>query len=187
MAHAFNMNTVSWISASCGIAFLLTGCGTSGGRSAASAQQPGIGPFDSQGRYREEWADNPSQWRRPGGTAPSNEGTNSLATIAQNDQPPMNSIPLAPSQVTKKAPSMAQTKTVAKTSQQTTKAKPQIVAAKPKITAKPKPKAIRYVVRKGDSLSRIASRTGSSVSAIQRANRISGTLIQPGQSLTIPK
>lgn len=82
---------------------------------------------------------------------------------------------------------MAQTKTVAKTSQQTTKAKPQIVAAKPKITAKPKPKAIRYVVRKGDSLSRIASRTGSSVSAIQRANRISGTLIQPGQSLTIPK
>jgi LysM repeat protein len=64
------------------------------------------------------------------------------------------------------------------------KPKPQPVAAKPK----PKPPAqVRYVVKKGDSLSTIARRNGSTVAAIQKANRINGTLIFPGQSLTIPK
>jgi LysM repeat protein len=42
-------------------------------------------------------------------------------------------------------------------------------------------------VKKGDTLSGIASRHGTSVSAIKSANRISGTLIRDGQKLVIPK
>lgn len=184
MTHACHMNTALWISASCGLAFVLTGCGNSGGGFSASTQQPGIGPFDSQGRYREEWADNPSQWRKPDGPAPRMDKTSALPAVAQNDQPPMNSIPLAPTQVARTSPPIAQTKTVTSGVSKTT---PVVVKAKPKVVAKPKPKSTRYVVKKGDTLSAIASRNGSSVSAIQRANGISGALIRPGQSLTIPK
>lgn len=43
-----------------------------------------------------------------------------------------------------------------------------------------------YVVRSGDNLSSIASRYGSSVSAIVQANGLANTVIQPGQTLTIP-
>lgn len=186
------MKTALWISATCGLAFVLTGCGNSGGGSSAGTQQPGIGPFDSQGRYREEWADNPSQWRKPAGPTPRIDKTDSLPTVARNDQPPMNSIPLAPTQVSRTTPAIVETKTASRPVTKTTtptvvKAKPKVVKAKPKVLAKPKPKSTRYVVKKGDTLSAIASRNGSSVSAIQRASGISGSLIRPGQSLTIPK
>ena len=43
-----------------------------------------------------------------------------------------------------------------------------------------------YVVRSGDNLSSIASRFGSSVSAIVQANGLASTVIRPGQSLVIP-
>jgi peptidoglycan endopeptidase LytF len=42
-------------------------------------------------------------------------------------------------------------------------------------------------VKKGDTLSTIASRNGTTVSAIKSANRISGTMIRDGQKLIIPK
>jgi len=41
-------------------------------------------------------------------------------------------------------------------------------------------------VRKGDSLYRIASTFGSSVSALRKANGISGDVIHPGQTLRLP-
>ena len=43
------------------------------------------------------------------------------------------------------------------------------------------------LVKKGDTLSTIASRNGTTVSAIKSANRISGTMIRDGQKLIIPK
>jgi len=46
---------------------------------------------------------------------------------------------------------------------------------------------VRHTVKKGDTLSGLASRYGSSVSKIKAANRISGTVIRLGQTLTIPK
>jgi LysM repeat protein len=46
---------------------------------------------------------------------------------------------------------------------------------------------VRYTVKKGDSLYVIARRNGTTVSALQRANGISGSLIHPGQRLVIPK
>lgn len=201
------MKLALWISAAAAaLAFGLTSCGN-GGRTSAGNQQPGIGPFDSQGRYRDEWADNPSMWRRPGSTKPP-KTNDEVPKIAQNEQPPMNSVPLASASQPK--PTIAETKAKSSSSSQEVtvktpphpksgaetvksktkpKSEPTIVKAKPKPKAvvKAKPKATRYVVKSGDSLSKIASRHGTSVSAIQRQNGISGTMIHPGQSLTIPK
>ena len=42
-----------------------------------------------------------------------------------------------------------------------------------------------HTVRKGDTLSAIASRYGTSVGAIRSANRLSGDTSEPGQRLTI--
>ena len=46
--------------------------------------------------------------------------------------------------------------------------------------------SVSYVVRRGDNLSSIASRYGSTVSAIVQANGLTGALIRPGQTLVIP-
>lgn len=43
-----------------------------------------------------------------------------------------------------------------------------------------------YVVRAGDTLSQIATRTGASVTEIRRTNQIQGDLIRVGQTLRIP-
>ena len=217
------MKLALWISAGCSLAFGLTSCGTGGGgRSGATGQQPGIGPFDPQGRYREDWADNPSMWRKPGSS--STPKPEDVPQVAQNEQPPMNSVPLAsspqpkptiaetkPKTTSKKQPEAvvvksrplnaserqtASTKTKAKAAPEAAvkkKAKSEPEVAKTKAKTKPKtvvkvtPKSTLHVVKPGDSLSSIASRYGCSVSALQSANGISGTLIRDGRTLKIPK
>ncbi len=205
MLHHSRMKPVLWIPASCALALTLSGCGNNGGSSSGGPQAV-TGPFDNQGRYREEWADDPSKWRKSGGSSPHELKSDELPEIARNDQPPQNSVPLAPARVSRPAPVISQTqvtskpKPAARTSEtvvvkSTRPAEPSekvVVKPKPKpksvvAKAKPKPKSTRYLVKKGDSLSTIASRNGTSVSAIKSANGISGTLIRPGQSLTIPK
>lgn len=191
------MKPVLWIPALSAFALVLSSCGNIGN---SGTQQAGTGPFDRNGRYIEEWADNPSKWRKPGkAPSPHELKSDELPEIAQNEQPPQNANPLAPASQSKPTPVISQTQVTTKpkpatTASTTTAAKPKPVAtatAKPKpkpvVKAKPKPKSTRYVVKSGDSLSAIAARTGSSVSAIKSANGISGTLIRPGQSLTIPK
>jgi len=54
-------------------------------------------------------------------------------------------------------------------------------------STKSKTASSRYTVKKGDSLSSIASRNKTSVAALQRANGIKGSTIQPGKTLVIPK
>lgn len=148
----------------------------------------GTGPFDSQGRYREEWADDPTKWRKPSNR---NQVPDDLPVIASNDQPPANANPLAPQGTARPSPAPVMNRpreTVQNTTPVLVKPKPVVTAKpKPKPVVKAKPKTVRYVVKKGDTLSAIASRTGSSVSAIQKANGISGSLIHPGKSLVIPK
>ncbi|MBN1426380.1 LysM peptidoglycan-binding domain-containing protein [Candidatus Fermentibacteria bacterium] len=46
--------------------------------------------------------------------------------------------------------------------------------------------AASYVVRRGDSLARIATKFGVTVDALRRSNALRGTVIHPGQKLTIP-
>lgn len=137
----------------------------------------GTGPFDAQGRYREDWADDPAKWRRPGSQQ---KPTDDLPVIAANERPPADATPLPPSRPTTSSP------TTAKPTQTTVKPKP-VVVSKPKPKPKPQPSYVRHTVKKGDTLGAIAGRYGSSVSGIQRASGISGTLIRPGQVLKVPK
>ena len=182
------MKPVFWIPASCAFAIVLSSC-----RNNNYANNPpgGTGPFDSAGNYREDLADDPAKWRKPGGSSTSQDTKpDALPEIAKNDQPPPDSNPLPPAGTSKPAPVISKTEVTAKPKKPVEKSAPVVVKAKPKsksVPVKVKPKSTRYVVKAGDSLSAIASRTGSSVSAIQRANGISGTLIRPGQSLSIPK
>ena len=156
----------------------------------ASSDHPtGTGPFDSAGNYREEWADDPSKWRRPGQTAP--RASDDAPVIAKNEQPPADSTPIATSAPARTKPETKSVKVAVSKSQESDRAKKTSTAAqtpKPSV-AKPKPKvaSTRYTIKKGDTLSTIASRNGTSVAAIKRANGISGTMIREGQKITIPK
>ena len=192
------MKSVIWIFPVCGLALLLSNCGGS----SSTAAGPGVvtGPFDSNGAYREEWADDPSKWKRSGGSpSPHESRSDELPAIARNDQPPANSVPIVTARAPERKPEPIISTTsvtprvvevrpepVVVKSTSVEKPKPKL-KPKPKVVVKAKPKPVRYTVKKGDSLSSIANRTGASVSAIKSANGISGTLIRPGQSLTIPK
>jgi LysM repeat protein len=208
-----------WIFASCALALMLSSCGT-GSKGGSPGPQAITGPFDRNGNYVEEWADNPSKWRRGGSGSVRTSPPKRLPEIARNDEPPANAIPLqtvsqkpvptiaqtpvkprpvvvreTPTRTVAKAP--VRTRTTEVTKAKVTPPKKVLAKAKPKVTpkkqvvakvkAKPKPTSARYTVRRGDSLSAVASRTGSSVTAIKKANGISGSVIRPGQSLKIPK
>ena len=214
------MQTILWLPFSCALILILTGCANKG----STGNDPlGTGPFDSNGNYHEEWANDPSKWSKPGKRNQPPPPGDDLPAIAKNDQPPPNANPLAPqgaipktstsrvkptpqqpipppeppkTTATKPTPSVA--KTTPKHEPSVAKAKPKhepsIAKAKPKhepsiakAKPKPKPKSARYVVKQGDNLWDIAHRNGTSVSAIQKANDLSGTLIHPGKSLVIPK
>jgi LysM repeat protein len=180
-------------------AVLLSSCGNNG--STAANNPYGTGPFDSRGNYVEEWADNPSKWKRGGGGVPSKPGE----SLVINDEPPANSIPIPTPENTPQPGQIRSTTVVSKptpittarratTSPSPTKSKPSTAAtSKPKpktVAAKPKPKSpatSRYTIKKGDTLSAIAARNRTSVAALQRANGIKGSLIQPGKTLVIPK
>ncbi len=230
------MKLVLSLAAVCAMSFAFTSCGNTGGGTSGPdgmGQQMGIGPFDSRGNYVEELADSPSKWRRPGNSSSSSRPakTESVSEVAQNDQPPMNSVPLV-SKTSAPVPTISETKVVrtsssrsksdeepvvirtrkikpdpepepekevAKTKSKTkskesstaketaTKSKVSSTKSKEVAKTKTKPKSSRYTVKSGDSLSSIASRNGTSVAALKSENGISGTMIRPGQSLTIPK
>lgn len=62
--------------------------------------------------------------------------------------------------------------------------------AKPKPTVKPKPKApssLTYKVKRGDTLFGLASRYGTTVPAIRKANGLSSNLLVDGRTLRIPR
>jgi LysM repeat protein len=172
-----SMKPVIWLPSLSALTLLIASCAN---QKSADPNDPGYGPFDQFGNYREDWADDPSKWRRPGSRQTPQEDP---PQIAKNEQPPANANPLPPAGTP--APKVQSSPKPTTTAQTKPKPKPTVVKAKPK--PKPQPQVTRYTVKKGDTLSGIASKYRSSVSAIQRANRISGTLIRPGQSLVVPK
>lgn len=221
------MKVALWLLPSCILTLFLSSCGNHGSTTAGNYPTPG--PFDSRGNYVEEWADNPAKWRKPGSTpSPHDVKSDEIPVIAMNDQPPQNSIPLAP----RGSSSSSSIRTISTSRPQTQRPEPErepkpepvVVKSSPKPSSsssssrktassgktgsagksasskpkssssktastksKPKPKTVRYTVKKGDSLSTVASRNGTSVTALRKANGLSGSVIRPGQSLSIPK
>jgi LysM repeat protein len=165
------------------------------------------GPFDKNGNYIEEWADN-SSYSKSRNNPPvlSDLDTGMVAAHetplpnATTAQPAVTSTPSSTSRITSKPKVSTTVKTTtskpkATTAKTTTSTKPKATAArtttKPKVAiAKPKPKSkptSRVVIKKGDTLYELALRHKTSVSAIQKANGIRGTVLQIGKSLVIPK
>lgn len=71
---------------------ILSSCGGMGGGSIGKSPG-GTGPFDRNGNYVEAWADNPSKWGKRN-SAPVSED---VPSIASNEQPPSNAVPLSDS------------------------------------------------------------------------------------------
>ena len=120
--HHLRMKPVLWIPALCAITLALSSCGnfgSSGGGGDRGTQQAGVGPFDENGNYIEAWADNPAKWRTSGNKpSPHELKSDEIPVIAKRDQPPQNSIPLAPSIESKRKTSVSKT-TVASRSKST--------------------------------------------------------------------
>ena len=158
------MKHLLWLPFLSAAALFFTSCANSG---SGTGLADNTGPFDEYGNYRDDWADDPTKWRRPGNSKPS---------IASNDVPPADASPIDRNTPPTRTSS---------SSGSSSKPKPAVATYKPK--PKPKPSSGRYTVKKGDSLYVIAQRNKTSVAALQKANNISGSLIRPGQSLVIPR
>lgn len=144
---------------------LLTQCGTK----SAPATNAVTGPFDSRGNYIEDWVYQPDKWYKP--SSPSERRKPNTVVAKRETTPPPQIAVVKPS------PQPSATKPTPKP----------VVKVTPKPKPKPKPVTVRHTVRKGDTLSGLARRYGSSVSKIQSANNVRGTVIRLGQTLTIPK
>jgi LysM repeat protein len=166
---------------------LLSSCGSSSFSSGAIQHPTNTGPFDSRGNYIEAWADRPDKWNRKTHVPPPVRQSPALPTLSRKETPrpvstpPARNTPPPSRKVAQSPPPRPQSATSAP------KPKPQAAAPKPAPKPAAKPQPTRYVVKSGDNLSKIAARHGSSVTAIQRANGIRGTMIHPGQRLTIPR
>ena len=184
------MKSLSHLLAPLGI-LLLASCGSSSFNRGAIQHPTNTGPFDSRGNYIEAWADRPDKWNRKTHVPPPVRQSPALPTLSRTEPPrpvstpPARNTPPPSRNVAQSPPPRPQSASSAP------KPKPQAAAPKPTPKPAPKPAAkpqpTRYVVKSGDNLSKIAARHGSSVAAIQRANGIRGTMIHPGQRLTIPR
>ncbi len=164
------------------LTFVLASCSDSG-TFLAEHQPVGTGPFDSRGNYVDDWADSPDKWRQQ---TPAPTRITTPPVMAKVQEPPVIARIESPSPVSvpitvaaAPPPARITTQTTTRTVQVKPKPKPKPVAKKPVVT--------RHVVKKGDTLTAIARRYSCSVATIQRANKISGSLIHPGKSLVIPR
>lgn len=147
---------------------LLTQCGTT----PAPSTNTVTGPFDDRGNYIEDWVDKPEKWYRPSSPSEKARKDNIAKNIPQKQNPPQREIAKT-----------EQKPTLTVTTPKPTPPKPKPTPPKPK----PKPQIVTYTVRKGDTLTKIGRNQGVTVSALRRANGISGDLIKIGQRLKIPK
>ena len=108
------MKFALWIFTSCALALVFSSCGNTGSGSAGPSAA--TGPFDSRGNYVEEWADNPSKWRKGGGTpSPHERKSDVLPQIAKIDQPPQNSVPISAAVIPKPTlPAISGTQVISK-------------------------------------------------------------------------
>ncbi len=127
------MKLALWILPSCAVALFMSSCAN---HEKTTSDLGTPGPFDSRGNYVEEWADNPSKWRRPGrAPSPHDVRSDELPEIVMNDQPPANSIPLPPPGSSKPQPVISKTVVTNKPKPTERKSEPVVVkSTKPRVT-----------------------------------------------------
>lgn len=164
MPHPTPLSLFIFVTATASL--FLSSCGHQAGGTIevyeTTGYQPNFGPFDSNGNYVDNWADNPPKRKYiPRGKKKSKAPESRPQQYAVAPTPP--------------TPSPA------------VKSVPQVKRA-PSVTVKPKVKPpITHSVKRGDTLYGLSRKYGTSVSSIQRANNISGTTIGIGQRLIIPR
>lgn len=140
-----------------------------------SGFQASHGPFDENGNYVEKWADSPPKRRYV---------TTKKTKPTPKPAPQLARIEPAPKLASTSRPTS--TKVYSKP-----KPKPTVAKSKPKpasVKIKPKRKPpITHIVKRGETLYRLSRKYSTSVSSIQKSNRISGTTIRVGQRLSIPR
>lgn len=175
--------------ASLALVVIVSSC-TNSGISSTASYNPGYGPFDRNGNYVEAWADKPAKkhwWsRKPAAPKPA-EPKKEPPRIASNTRP---STPASSSYTP--ITDAGRTTTVSRPPAPRPAPATTYTPPKPKPKPKPapvkvKPKSITHTVKAGDTLYGLGRRYGTSVSAIQRANGISGSTIRIGQKLKIPR
>jgi LysM repeat protein len=188
MIDQATMKPLIWLPLSCAAVLLFNSCANKG--STAGNDPLGTGPFDAQGNYREDWADDPSKWRKPGSRHQA--ATDDLPTVAANDVPAnANPLPPAGSSSLPKPSSKKPSSSKPSAASEVTSSRPKqvksksLASSKPK--SKPKPTSTTYTVKSGDTLSGIAGRYGTTVAKLRSANGISGSMIHPGQKIKVPK
>jgi len=184
------------------LCLLIASCGSSGGKDSPSSYNPGYGPFDQDGNYIEEWADKPAK-KRWWGSSKKKDDPKTAVAKKETPKPKVTSKP----KVTPK--SVASTTPIPKTTYTAPRPVTQPVSIPPKEyrapttttytppVSKPKPTVvkvtpnkkapIRHTIRRGDTLYGLSKRYGASVSAIKKANGLSGNTIITGRSYLIPR
>ena len=171
---------------------LLTSCGSSGNSTNARGDEfePGHGPFDANGNYREDWADSPPKRRAK---TKKKTSTTKKATPAPKKKyiPPTKKSTPPPKKKTY-TPPKKKTYTPPKKKAYTPPKKKKYTPPKKKkpapkkITPKTKP-PVYHTVKKGDTLYGLSRKYGSTAALIQKANKLKGTSIRLGQKLIIPR
>ena len=170
------------------LSVILVSCSGSGG---SSTYNPDIGPFDEDGNYVEAWADNPpkrgSKRKTPAPKLATPSRPEPKPPVVVAARPVPKPVPVARTVNLPKPPPPAPVARVAPKVKPT----PRPVVVKPKPRPKPaapEPRRLtRHTVRKGDTLYSLSKRYGTSISAIKRANGISGSTIITGRSYVIPR
>jgi len=170
------------------------------------------GPFDENGTYVEAWADNPPNRKHtsknldalaandapPPNITPLDSGSPDILLPPTTPAKTSSTSPKSSSRATAGTSSRPKTSSTGSTSgsrsstAKTSSSRPKTSVAKNSKSSSSKsktsssPKTVRHTVKKGDTLGGLATKYGTSVSAIQKANGIKGTLIYDGKSLVIP-
>ncbi|MFC5049861.1 LysM peptidoglycan-binding domain-containing protein [Rubritalea spongiae] len=165
---SFNPLALILCSSTATLSLFLSSCGHQPGGTIevyeTAGYQPNFGPFDSNGNYIDNWADNPPKRKY-------------ISRSKQKSNPPAQK----PQQYAATTPTPPPTSAPISNT-------PPPPKKTPSVTVKPKTKPpLSHTVKRGDTLYGLSRKYGTSVSSIQRANNLRGTTIGLGQRLVIPR
>jgi LysM repeat protein len=139
-------------------------------------------PFDSNGNYVAEWAaEGERRQGRPAAATNDDEVSREKSHGGKVTGSRKIAVKSKASEPKTKTKNKSGTKEVAKSSDKTT-SKSSSATKKPTGSS-----SVRYVVKKGDTLSSIADKFGSSIAKFKAANGLKSNTLSSGTSLKVPK